>query len=102
MITVTAPLWLWNGEGGSWHLITVPEGQSAEIRAQAVGSPRGFRSVRVEATIGPSTGSGQTLTWRTSLFPRKGGAYLLPVKAEVRRRAGVAAGDHVTVKLKLI
>ena len=103
MITLTAPLWLWSGEGGSWHFITVPEELSSEIRAQGLARRGGFGSVRVEATInGPSTGSGQAVTWRTSVFPQKSGGYILPVKAEVRRRASIAAGDEVSLTLELI
>ena len=48
MITVTSLVWLWSGEGGRWHFVTVPEDQSDEIRAHALGSRRGFGSVRVE------------------------------------------------------
>ena len=55
---------------------------------------RGFGSVRVEATIGD-------VTWRTSVFPMKEG-YILPVKAQVRRKAGIAAGDEVTVGIELL
>ena len=97
MITFTAPLWLWNGEGGSWHFVTVPEEQSAEIRleAAAAGPRRGFGSVRVEAAI-------EDVRWRTSVFPQKSGTFLLPVKADVRRRAGIAAGDEATVSIELI
>jgi len=95
VITVTGPLWLWSGEGGSWHFVTVPEEQSAEIRVQAFAGPRGFGSVRIEATI-------NGVIWRTSVFPQKSGGYILPVKAEVRRKAGIAAGDDVKVELKLI
>jgi hypothetical protein len=103
VITVTGPLWLWSGEGGSWHFMTVPAEQSDEIRAQAFAGPRGFGSVRVEASVnGPSTGPGQAVTWRTSVFPQKSGGYLLPVKAEVRRKAGIVAGDEVTVSLELV
>ena len=94
MITVTGPLWRWSGESGSWHFFTVPEDSCGEIRAQAFAGPRGFGSVKVEATI-------HEVTWRTSVFPQKSGGYLLPVKAEVRRKADVAAGDEVTVKLEL-
>jgi hypothetical protein len=51
--------------------------------------------VRVEAEI-------NGVRWRTSVFPQKSGGYILPVKAEVRRRADVAAGDEVTVNLELV
>ena len=96
MITVTSLLWIWKGEAaGRWYFITVPEEQSDEIRAHAFGNPRGFRSVKVEATIG-------AVTWRTSVFPLNSGGYLLPVKAEVRRKADVGAGDEVTVDLQLL
>jgi uncharacterized protein DUF1905 len=95
MITVTAPLWLWTGENGSWHFVTVPEDQSGEIRAHALAAMRGFKSVRVEARI-------HDVVWRTSVFPVTSGGYILPVRAEVRRKAGIAADDEVTVTLELI
>ena len=88
-------MWLWTGDNGSWHFLTVPEEQSDEIRAHCLAEMRGFKSAKVEATIAG-------VTWRTSVFPMKGGGYFLPVKAEVRRKAGIAAGDEVTVSLELI
>lgn len=96
MITVTAPLWLWSGEGGSWHFVTIPAEQAVEIRLEsaATGIRRGFGSVRVVASI-------KEVRWRTSVFPQKSGSYLLPVKAAVRRDAGIAAGDNVTVNVDL-
>ena len=96
MISFTSLLLVWRGEAaGRWYFLTVPEDQSVEIKAHALGSPRGFGSVRVEATIGD-------VTWKTSVFPLSSGGYLLPVKAEVRKRAGLAAGDEVSVALELI
>ena len=96
MIAFTSLLWIWQGEAaGRWHFVTVPEQQSAEIKAHALGSPRGFGSVRVEARIAD-------VTWRTSVFPQSSGGYLLPVKAQVRKRAGLAAGDEVAVILEVI
>jgi len=97
VITVTSLLWIWKGSdaAGRWFFITVPEEQSDEIRAQAFGNPRGFGSVKVEARI-------DGVTWRTSVFPLNGGGYLLPVKAAVRRKAELAAGDEVTVELQLL
>ena len=96
-VAFTAPLWLWGGAGGSWHFVTLPEEPSAELRraAAANGPRRGFGSVRVEASIAD-------VAWRTSIFPQQGGTWLLPVKAEVRRRAGIAAGDEVLVSVELV
>lgn len=96
MITVTAAIWLWSGAQGAWHFLTVPEEEAAEIRAHEFGGERrGFGSVRVEATI-------EGVTWRTSVFPQESGGYILPIKADVRGRAGIAAGDTVTVELELL
>ena len=97
MISVTAPLWLWSGDGGSWHFLTIPAEEAVEIRMEsaASGLRRGFGSVRVAASI-------NGIAWKTSIFPQKSGGYLLPVKANVRRDAGIAADDVVTVSLELI
>lgn len=95
MIRVTGPLWIWAGDNGCWHFLTVPEELSDEVRAHSLISPRGFRSVKVEATIGD-------VTWRTSIFPMKSGGYFLPVKADVRRKARIAAGDEVEFSLELL
>jgi hypothetical protein len=96
VITVTSLLWIWKGEAaGRWYFATVPEEQSNEIRAHAFGNPRGFGSVKVEARI-------DDVIWRTSVFPLNKGGYLLPIKAEVRRKAGLSAGDEVTLTLELL
>ena len=95
MISVTGPLWLWGGESGSWHFLTVPEELAGEIRAQSLAQRGGFGSVRVEARI-------NGVAWRTSVFPQKSGGYILPVKASVRRHAGIAAGDEVSVELEIL
>jgi hypothetical protein len=95
VITIAATLWVWSGQGGSWHFITVPEEQSDELRAHSLAQRGGFGSVKVDVTIGD-------VSWRTSVFPQKSGGYVLPVKKEVRCRAGIAAGDTVTVRLNLV
>ena len=90
MIAFTSLLWIWRGEqAGRWYFVTLPESQSAEIKAHALGNPRGFGSVKIEARIGD-------VVWRTSVFPLNSGGYVLPIKADVRRKAGIAAGDGVT------
>lgn len=95
MIAITGPLWLWSGGQGSWHFLTVPEDQAGEIRAQSLVHRGGFGSVKIEAAIGD-------VRWRTSVFPQKSGGYILPVKASVRRNAGIAAGDDVSFELEIL
>jgi hypothetical protein len=95
MIIVTGPLWLWSNERGSWHFFTVHEEQCGEIRAHSLLSRGGFGSVRVKARV-------NGVAWRTSVFPQKSGGYILPVKASVRRDASIAAGDDITVELRIL
>jgi hypothetical protein len=97
MITVTGPIWLWSEGKGSWHFFTVPSDDAIEIRLEsaASGIRRGIGSLKVEASI-------NGIAWRTSIFPQKSGGYILPVKADVRRRAGIGAGDEVSVSLQLL
>ena len=95
MIRLAATLWRWSGEGGSWHFLTIPEELSAEIRAQSLLRRGGFGSVRVEASI-------DDVCWRTSVFPQKSGGYILPVKADVRKRADISDGDAVSLTLEIL
>jgi hypothetical protein len=96
MIAFTSLLWIWRGEqAGRWYFVTVPEELSGEIRTHGLESPRGLGSVRVQARVAD-------VVWRTSVFPLNSGGYVLPIKAEVRKRVGVSAGDEVTVELELL
>ena len=92
IVEFTAPLWLWSGKG-AWHFVTLPRDEAAVIRVAV--PRRGFGSVRVSACIGETR-------WSTSIFPdQKSGSYLLPVKAEVRRRQAISPGDGVAVRLSI-
>ena len=80
--------------GGSWRFITLPKRQSAELRGLSEGSP-GFGSLPCAVTVGSTT-------WRTSVFWSKAaGAYLLPVKASVRKAEGIADGAMVRYRLEI-
>ena len=91
-----AELWEWESspQGAAWVFVTVPAEGTEEIRLRS-GPPRGFGSVRVEATIGGST-------WRTSVFPDKERGYVLPVKKAVRRAESLDVGDPARLRLELI
>jgi hypothetical protein len=90
----TAKLWRHSGKA-AWHFVTLPKDVSAQMRALTQGLRNAFGSLRVIASIGDAT-------WRTSVFAdAKAGAFLLPVKAEVRRKARIGHGDEVKVTVEI-
>ena len=95
--TFTGKCWLWQGKG-AWHFITLPQDKSEEIKFFSdnhFGKRRGWGSVRVSASIGGTL-------WDTSIFPdSKSGAYILPIKFEVRKKQKIVAGDEICVSLQI-
>lgn len=91
---VEAEVWLWTSDKAAWHFLSLPPDVSDGIRALR-GRRVGWGSLRVAATVGGTT-------WRTSIFPdSRSGAFILPIKADVRRRENIAAGDRVTVAVDI-
>jgi hypothetical protein len=95
--TFIGKCWLWQGKG-TWHFITLPQDKSEEIKFFSdnhFGKRRGWRSVRVSANIGGTI-------WETSIFPSGSlEAYILPIKAEVRKKQKIVAGNDVEVLLQI-
>ena len=90
-----ATMWLYPGEHANWHFLTVPKGISAELREEFKGLRKGFGSLPVEVTVGKTT-------WRTSIFPdSKAGAYMLPVKASVRRAEDIYVDEKISFSFKV-
>ena len=84
-------LWLYQSDKAAWHFLSLPKDASADIRMLSKGMTNGFGSLRVAARIGE-------VRWTTSIFPNaESKSYMLPVKADVRKKAGIAAGDSVSV-----
>lgn len=82
-------VWQYPGMAG-WHFLTLPKKQSSGIKKLFGGMSGGFGSLPVMVTIGATS-------WKTSIFPdKKAGAYLLPLKAEVRKKEKIGSGDAVT------
>jgi hypothetical protein len=95
MYRFRAEVWLYQGEN-PWHFLTLPPDVSDEIEGRSAAGRRGFGSVRVTVVIGVTR-------WSTSIFPDKAaGAYVLPLKAAVRRAEGITAGDSVIVELDVV
>ncbi|MGQ0442969.1 MAG: DUF1905 domain-containing protein [Methylophilaceae bacterium] len=95
--TFTAECWLWQGKA-AWHFITLPQEKSEEIKFFSKHyheKKRGWDMVQVEVAIGNTR-------WQTSIFPyNKASAYILPIKASVRKKEKINTGDRVQVKLKV-
>jgi hypothetical protein len=90
-----APVWVWDARKTDvWTFVSLPAEASEEIRDFAGDIPRGFGAVKVTVTIGATT-------WRTSIFPMKGGSYVLPLKKAVRTAEGLAIDAVATVKVEL-
>lgn len=88
-------VWLYSGESANWHFVSVPKGISAEIKERFGEKHRGWGSLPVMVIIGKTS-------WKTSIFPdRKSGGYLLPLKAEVRRKEGIRNGDKISFLIRI-
>lgn len=82
----------WRGPA-PYLFVAVPEVQVGEVRWAATQASYGWGCVPVTAEV-------EGVPFTTSLFPRDGG-YLLPVKAAVRRAAGIGLGDRVRARLTI-
>jgi hypothetical protein len=72
----------------------MPADQAADLRRIARSVTYGWGVIPVEATVGG-------VTFTTALFP-KDETYLLPIKAAVRKKANVTAGDVVGVEMEVV
>ena len=91
---VTAEVWRHPGEGG-WHFVTLPADLADELHVRAAGARRPFGSIPVAVTLGSSA-------WSTSAFrDTKLDSYVLPLKADVRRRERIGHGDSVRLEIEL-
>ena len=90
--TFDAELWLYPTAKAAWCFATLPRdvGEQFKFFHPHTG---GFGSIKVTAKIGDTE-------WTTSIFPdSRSGSYLLPVKAEVRKKERVKPGDVVSVTI---
>lgn len=87
-------VWLYPGMAG-WHFVTLPKTIANDINYHFAHRKKGWGSLRVQVTIGNTT-------WTTSIFPdKKSDSYLLPLKAEIRKKEAIAADDSVDFSLVL-
>ncbi len=82
----------WRGPS-PFFFAPIPSHHAAALRQAAKLVSYGWGMIPVEATIG-------AVAFTTSLFP-KDETYLLPIKAQVRRKANITAGDAIAVELTI-
>lgn len=84
--------WLYNGPGG-WHFISLPLDIAAEIRTHLRSEEEGWGRLKATAKIGNTE-------WKTAIwFDTKLKTYLLPIKAEVRKRENITIGMPTTTTI---
>ena len=89
---VEGPVVEWRGPA-PFYFVAIPVEDSEDIKEAAKGLEY-WGQVPVLARLGD-------VEFRTALFP-KDGRYLVPLKAAVRRAAGVEHGEVVTVRLDVV
>jgi hypothetical protein len=82
----------WRGPSPFFYA-PIPELHVDELRQLARIVTYGWGMVPVDVQIGD-------VAFTTSLFPKDGG-YLLPLKADVRRRTNVTADDVIAIELTI-
>jgi hypothetical protein len=82
--------WQYAGQGG-WVFVSLPKKLSSEIRKAFKREEAGWGRLTATAKIGYTE-------WKTAVwFDTKTNTYLLPLKAEIRRKEKIEVGKKVEV-----
>lgn len=91
---IVAKVWLYPGVA-AWHFVTIPQDISEDIKNLYGDRARGWGSLPVAVTVGSTT-------WKTSIFPdKKEGAYILPLKKEIRNKENIVRGASLNFLLEI-
>lgn len=85
-----ANMWKHKAEGG-WYFISIPQEYSEEIRTNLQWQEEGWGRMKADAII-------NDFSWNTSIwFDSKLKLYILPVKAEVRKKLALTEEKELSV-----
>ena len=88
----TATPWKYAGQGG-WYFVSLPAEMSAEIRENLKWQEEGWGRLKAKAKTGKSE-------WQTAIwFDTKHMSYLLPLKAEVRKKENITANQEISITI---
>jgi hypothetical protein len=92
--TFRAKVWKHSGASG-WFFVTLPKGLSKKIRATHALSEEGWGRLKAKAKVGSS--KWDTAIWYDTRFK----SYLLPLKAAIRKREDIVAGQSTRIDLQI-
>ncbi|MEM9847377.1 MAG: DUF1905 domain-containing protein [Bacteroidota bacterium] len=87
-------LWRYAGKGG-WYFVSLPSEISKEIRANMKWQEEGWGRMKATATVGGV--ECETAIW----FDKQRAVYLLPIKADVRKKAKLELDQIVFVSISI-
>lgn len=81
------------GESGGWHFISLPLALSEEIRSYHKSEEEGWGRLKVQAQINQTK-------WDTAIwFDTKLNRYILPLKADIRKKEKLVLESELEVRL---
>ena len=89
-LTFEGEVWQWRGPAPH-YFVSVPAELCDVLRAAAKVVSYGWGMVPVRVRVGSTE-------WRTAIFPKDGG-YIVPIKADVRRKEGIEEGHVIALGL---
>ncbi len=86
----SAEVWQYNSNG-AWQFVCLPQELAKEIRENLKWQEEGWGRLKVTAKTGLSE-------WKTAIwFDTKMSTYLLPLKAEIRKKENLGVGETIEV-----
>jgi Domain of unknown function (DUF1905) len=92
ILTFSGPIWYWRGPS-PFHFVSVPEPESAQIKALSDLVTYGWGMIPAVVTIGETM-------YKTSLWPKNGG-YIVPLKDVVRKAERLDVDDTIEIQLEI-
>ena len=86
--------WRHNGSSG-WHFVSLPKSVAKEIRQNLKNEEEGWGRLKGQAKT-------RNTEWKTAIwFDTKLDTYLLPLKAEIRKKEKINPGQNINVSIWL-
>ena len=86
----SAKPWQYKGPGG-WYFVSLPEEMAKEIRENLKWQEEGWGRLKAKAKIGNTE-------WETAIwFDTKMATYMLPLKAEIRKKENIEIGKKTDI-----